>query len=169
MTPVIRELGSDGDYEALTQLLHRAYASLAAMGFKYTATCQSPEVTRSRCKGGTCLVAEIDGVIVGTVTFYNAEQSQHSEWYDRPEVASFGQFGVEPTLQGRGIGKMLMDEVERLAAESGAKEVACDTAEGATHLIELYMRRGYRLVGKVDWKDTNYESVILSKDLRSME
>ncbi|MEO7454200.1 MAG: GNAT family N-acetyltransferase, partial [Fimbriimonadales bacterium] len=153
------------DYEALTGLLHRAYAPLAAMGFRFTATYQSVETTRFRCEGGTCVVAELDGVIVGTVTFYDAGRTEHSEWYDRPEVASFGQFGVEPSIQGNGIGRMLMDEVERLAAESGAKEIACDTAEGATHLIATYERRGYRVVGKVNWGATNYVSVILSKEI----
>jgi GNAT superfamily N-acetyltransferase len=165
MQPTIRPLQAGADYEALTGLLHRAYASLAAMGFRYTATYQSIETTRHRCESGTCLVAEIDGVIVGTVTFYDARQTEHSEWYDRPEVASFGQFGVEPALQGLGIGALLMDEVERLAAESGAKEIACDTAEGATHLIRSYEKRGYRIVGTVDWGATNYLSVILSKEI----
>jgi GNAT superfamily N-acetyltransferase len=163
--PKIRLLGSDADYEALTRLLHRAYASLAEMGFRYTATYQSPEITKNRCESGTCIVAEIDGEIVGTVTFYNPAQTEHSEWYDRPEVASFGQFAVEPAMQGHGIGRLLMDEVERLAWESGAAEIACDTAEGASHLIEMYSRRGYRIVGTVDWRDTNYLSVILSKEL----
>jgi GNAT superfamily N-acetyltransferase len=158
-------LGSDADYEALTRLLHRAYASLAEKGFRYTATYQSPEITKNRCESGTCIVAEIDGEIVGTVTFYNPAQTEHSEWYDRPEVASFGQFAVEPTMQGHGIGRLLLDEVERLAVESGAGELACDTAEGAKHLIALYEKRGYRIVGTVDWGETNYLSVILSKEI----
>ena len=164
----IRRINESDDLVALTELLHRAYAELARMGFRYTATYQSPEITKNRCRAGTCLVAETDGKTVGTVTYYSPEQTEHSEWYDRPEVSSFGQFGVDPSHQGRGIGSRLMDEVERLARESGAEEIACDTAEGATHLIELYGRRGYRLVGTVNWRDTNYVSVVLSKDLRSM-
>jgi GNAT superfamily N-acetyltransferase len=161
----IRRLRGDDEFVALTELLHQAYAELARKGFRYTATYQSIETTKYRSEGGVCLIAELDGIIVGTVTFYNAEQTEHSEWYDRPEVSSFGQFGVEPTKQGQGIGAMLMDEVERLAAESGAKEIACDTAEGASHLIALYERRGYRIVGTVDWRETNYLSVILSKEI----
>ena len=161
----VRRLTPADDLVALTELLHRAYGELARLGFRYTATYQSPAVTQSRCEGGTCLIAEIDGQTVGTATFYSPEQTVHSEWYDRPEVASFGQFGVDPAHQGLGIGARLMEEVERLARASGAAELACDTAQGATHLIELYQRRGYRVVGTVDWRDTNYISVILSKDL----
>lgn len=47
----------------------------------------------------------------------------------------------------------------------GVKELACDTAEGAVHLIALYKKRGYRQVGTADWKGTSYISVVLSKTL----
>ncbi len=164
MDVVIRPLQPGDDFVQLTELLHRAYAQLADMGFRYTATYQSPEITRSRCETGTCLLALQAERMVGTVTYYNPQQTCHAEWYDRAGVASFGQFGVEPSLQGLGIGAKLMDAVEALALSDGAEELACDTAEGATHLIELYKRRGYRQVGTVAWRETNYVSVILSKE-----
>jgi len=127
------------------------------------ATHQGPDITKERCLGGDCFVAESDGCPIGTVTFYSAEKTMGCSWYDRPEVCSFGQFAVEPSLQRAGIGSRLMDAVERRAVETGAGEIALDTAEGATHLIELYKRRGYREVGIADWDETNYQSMILSK------
>ena len=162
---MIRPLAAHDDFVELTGLLHKAYGELARMGFRYMATHQSPEITRERCEHGTTFVVEFDGKLVGTITFYDPGQTGGSPWYDRDDVCSFGQFAVEPDLQRSGIGKQLMDTVELLAAESGASEIACDTAEGAEHLIGLYARRGYRIVGKADWTETNYESVILSKEI----
>ncbi len=133
------------------------------MGFRFMATHQGPDITKERCLGGDCFVADAGGRIIGTVTFYPAEKTMGCAWYDRPEVCSFGQFAVEPSLQRAGIGSLLMDAVERRAVETGAAEIALDTAEGATHLIELYKRRGYREVGIADWDETNYLSMILSK------
>lgn len=135
------------------------------MGFRFMATHQGANITRERCLGGNCFVAEAaaDRKIVGTITFYAAEKTMGCTWYDRPEVCSFGQFAVEPSLQRSGIGSRLMDEGERRAVETGAGEIALDTAEGATHLIELYKDRGYREVGIADWDETNYQSMILSK------
>ena len=60
---------------------------------------------------------------------------------------------------------MLLARAERWAAESGFTELAMDTAEQATHLIELYTRLGYRPVGWVQWQGKVYRSVILSKQL----
>ena len=161
----IRPLAPEDSIEDLTGLLHRAYGRLANMGLRFWATHQSAEHTRKRASKGECYVIEEDGCLVGTIMFYSPEQTRGCLWYDRPEVASFGQFAVEPELQGRGCGRRLMALVEQRAAETGAEEIALDTAEPALHLIELYERRGYRLVGHAQWEGVNYRSVIMSKRL----
>ncbi|MGI8923196.1 MAG: GNAT family N-acetyltransferase [Fimbriimonadales bacterium] len=159
----IRRLEPTDDLQELTDLLHRAYKQLADMGFRFLATHQDTETTRERTQGGECFVGHIEGPIVATMTFYDAAHTSGCSWYDRPEVASFGQFAVEPSLQRSGIGSRLIELAEGRALETGATELALDTAEGATRLIGLYERRGYRLVGNADWNETNYRSVILSK------
>jgi hypothetical protein len=55
--------------------------------------------------------------------------------------------------------------LEERAAELGAAELSIDTAEGATQLVSLYERRGYRHVGTARWPQANYRSVLLSKRL----
>lgn len=154
---------SEGRVSELTSLLHRAYKHLADLGLRYVATYQDDATTLSRIQHAECYVAEFDRRIVGTITFRSAERTSGCDWYDRQDVSSFGQFGVEPSLQGRGIGALLMDKVELRARKTGAAEIALDTAEPATHLIELYTNRGYRIVGNVQWDVTNYRSVIMSK------
>ena len=164
-TFLIRPWRDTDSIEELTELLHRAYAGLAAMGLRYWATHQSAEVTLKRIQQGTCLVAEQDGVIRGSIVFRDATQTSGCPWYDRPDVASFGQFGVDPELQKNGLGRRLLAEVESLAAESGAGELALDTAEPATHLVGWYTRLGYRFIEHAQWQHTNYRSVVLSKSL----
>ena len=152
----------------LTCLLHRAYARLAAMGLRYMATHQSDEVTRERAGQGECYVALKDGVLVGTLLLKSADRTGGSPWLDRPEVASLGQFAVAPEVQALGLGARLMDLVEARATETGAAEIALDTAEPATHLVAWYGRRGYRLIEHAQWEwgHTNYRSVIMSKRVR---
>jgi GNAT superfamily N-acetyltransferase len=149
----------------LTDLLHRAYGALAARGMKYLASHQDQEVTRRRISRGECWLAEADGQIIATVTLRDAAHTKGSPWYDRPEVASFGQFAVDPLWQGRGVGSMLMRWVEERAREKGVVELAADTAEHAEDLIRFYTKRGYRFIEHVRWDVVNYRSVILSKTL----
>ena len=160
-----RPLTSEDSIEELAELLHRAYRRLADMGLRFWATHQDPAQTRKRVLRGECYVIEESGRLVGTIMFYSPEQTRGCLWYNRPEVASFGQFAIEPSLQGRGLGRGLMDLAERRAVETGAEELALDTAEPAHHLIDLYERCGYRLVGHAQWEGVNYRSVIMSKKL----
>jgi GNAT superfamily N-acetyltransferase len=163
----IRPLRPDDPIADITDLLHRAYAALATQGFRFWASHQDEAATRKRFSEGHGYVAERDGKVVGTITLKTKESTKGSPWYDRPDVASFGQFGVEPALQGNGIGGELLRTVEQRAIREGVAELALDTAEGATRLIDLYSKRGYRFIEYVDWRpDTNYRSVILSKTLR---
>lgn len=162
----IRPLVPTDRLDELTELIHRAYAGLAEMGLRFWATHQSVEDTRRRIEGAECAVAEVDGSLAGTITLRAPEAAGGAPWYDRSEVATFGQFAVEPARQGEGIGSALLAWAEVRAAELGARELALDTAESAAHLIEMYQRRGYRFIEHVDWRpQVNYRSVILSKTL----
>jgi GNAT superfamily N-acetyltransferase len=162
-------------FEELTELLHRAYAPLAERGLRYLATHQDADTTRQRAAKGTCFVAVAsDGTLIGTIVVYpptaeldhgNLSGASGPEWYQRPGVASFGQYGVEPAWKGRGIGRALHIAAESHARSLGAIELACDTAEPATDLVEMYARWGYRQVATTQWEVTNYRSVVLSKTL----
>lgn len=161
----IRPLGPSDSFEELTELLHRAYARLASQGMKYYASWQPPEVTRRRCAEGECYLAEHEGRIVGTILFRPPGRFEPTPGYDDVTVASFGQFGVEPEYQGRGVARQLMDFVEDRARECGASALVIDTSERAHDLIATYQRRGYAIIGDVQWEVTNYRSVILRKPL----
>lgn len=149
----------------ITAMLHAAYAGLARMGFRYSATHQDDATTLRRLQKGEAFVAEWNGALAGTITLTGPQPDSKCEWYRRAEVWSFGQFGVRVDLQRCGIGSELYRRVENRARELGAAELALDTAEGARHLREWYERLGYRVVQEVEWGDTNYRSVVMSKGL----
>jgi GNAT superfamily N-acetyltransferase len=161
----IRLIDEHDSIPELTALLHRSYASLAAMGLRYTATHQSDDVTRKRIAGAECYLAFNGDTLCGTITFRSAAATSGTPWYDRPDVASCGQFCVDPNLQSKGLGLRLIQLAEARAIATGAKEFALDTAEPAHHLIGWYTRLGFRFIEHTQWRDTNYRSVVLSKTL----
>jgi GNAT superfamily N-acetyltransferase len=157
--------------EELTALLHRAYRVLAEMGLNYVASTQEVETTAARIELATaCWVVRAGADLVGTACYYGLPYADAGpEWYRRSDVGFFGQFAVEPAMQGSGIGSALLDNVERRARADGKAELACDTAAGAAHLIEFYRRRNFRQVGCHRWPHATYESYVLSKRLRAAE
>jgi hypothetical protein len=63
----IRLLRDEDSREELTELLHRAYAELGSLGFRYRAVDQDVAMTRKRLLRGECYVAVHASVIVGTL------------------------------------------------------------------------------------------------------
>jgi uncharacterized damage-inducible protein DinB/GNAT superfamily N-acetyltransferase len=168
---VIRPFAARDSLAALTDLLHRGYAPLAARGMNFTAADQTLEQTRRRVADGQCWIAEASGVVAGTVTVcgpYAPEQaplSADAPWYRDPDTAHFQQFAVDPAVQGQGLGRRLVATCEAWAREHGYRWLALDTAEPATELRTLYAHLGYRDVGHVQWPGKSYRSVVMRKAL----
>jgi len=68
----------------------------------------------------------------------------------RGDHAYFGMFAVSPTLQGAGLGKVIIAEAERKAREIwGVKEMHMTVISVRNDLIAWYERRGYRRTGEM--------------------
>jgi predicted N-acetyltransferase YhbS len=93
-------------------MLHEAYAPLAARGMRFVASHQNSATTHKRMARGETMVAEDEGAIVGVVTLKHADETHGSPFYERPDVAGFGQFAVRPSHQSRGIGAALLNLVK---------------------------------------------------------
>jgi GNAT superfamily N-acetyltransferase len=157
---------ADDDIDALTDLLHRAYAPLASRGLRFTATHQSAEVTRLRLSRGYPFIADWNGKPSGTVTVYGPDPESDVPEYRDESSFHFGQFGVDPIHQGLGIGKALHDAIIDHAMEQDAHFMCLDTAAPAEDLIGLYQKWGYAIVNRMSFSSVNYDSVIMRRDLR---
>ncbi len=171
MGATVRPIAPSDSLEALTALLHRAYAPLGAKGLNYTAVDQRVDDTARRFASGHGFVAEQDGVIVGTVVVngpLDADEKPDARacaWYLRRDVAHLHQLGVEPAAQGQGTGPALIAACERWAVDQGFRAMALDTAMPATHLRQRYAALGYADVGDVQWSGKRYRTVIMVKPL----
>lgn len=153
--------------DEITALLHQAYAKLAAMGFNYVAATQDASVTAKRLQAGDSYVARVEGQLVGVISYYESLMPGFSEppLYGDKDACHFGQFAVLPGKQNLGVGRQLLEYVENHAQSRGKKQIACDTAEGATHLLSFYEKRGYSPAGYHQWAHACYRSIILCKAL----
>jgi GNAT superfamily N-acetyltransferase len=88
------------------------------------------------------LVAEIEGEVAGTVSFY-ADASREglgfpSGW------AGFRTLAVDPAMRGRGIGKVLLQTCLDKARTRGAPTLAIHTSEVMPAARRLYEQAGFR-------------------------
>lgn len=162
---LIRPYQLDDPIPEITTLLHRAYAKPAGQGIRFWASRQDDSVTESRLKKGTSFMAVTDGRIVGTISVYGPDKNSPAEFYRRDDVRYFGQFGVDPDLQGTGLGKRLYQTVEDHCRTNKVKYLALDTCENATELIKMYQRWGFKQVDRVKWEVVDFRSIIMAKEL----
>ncbi|MFJ3646919.1 GNAT family N-acetyltransferase [Streptomyces murinus] len=115
---------------------------------------------------GECWTALRAGGLVGTVTVtapYGAP-----EGYPAPAGAGlFWQLAVDPEYRAMGLGQWLLTLAEERIGALGFSQVVIDTSAEAVDMIGWYRRRGYMSVGRWRWRVTNYESVVLMKELRT--
>ncbi|MFJ8442515.1 GNAT family N-acetyltransferase [Kitasatospora griseola] len=161
---VLRRFTERDSIDELTQLLHRAYSDHAVAGRVFFASYQSVQDTANRLGQGECWMAERETELVGTVTV--AARHAVPVGYPAPtEAGSFWQLAVDPAFQGSGLGNRLLTLAEERIVALGSTKAVIDTSAHAVDLVAWYRRRGYLPIGTWQWDVTNYESVVLLKDL----
>ncbi|MEU8629699.1 GNAT family N-acetyltransferase [Streptomyces sp. NPDC048669] len=138
---------TDADVPALVELIQSAYrGDSSRAGWTTEADIlqgrrTDPQGVRAVVEdpGSRMLVVERDGGPVACC------QLEH-----RGEAAYFGMFAVRPSLQGGGLGKVIIAEAERTVRESwGVREMHMTVISVREDLIAWYERRGYRRTGKM--------------------
>ena len=95
-----------------------------------------------RAGGRVLLVAEGDGMLVGTV------QLDHDTMPNQPHRAEVSKLLVHPGYRRRAIARRLMAAVEQAAVGLGRRLITLDTRTGDT-AQPLYESLGYRTVGEI--------------------
>lgn len=104
--------------------------------------------------GSRMILAEADGKLIGCCRLEGRSG----------DSAYLGMFSVRPTLQGRGVGRAILAEAERLAlVELGAKTMTMTVLGQRLELVAWYERLGYRPTGKKTPFDFRAEPVNVAK------
>lgn len=93
-------------------------------------------------KGGTLLVAELDGVVVGHMAMW-FERMPPFVREELRDIAYLGDLFVRAAHRGHGIGAALIAEAERLARDRGVRRIMLGVITG-NPAEAAYRRLGYR-------------------------
>ena len=113
---------------------------IAALNAELTATFPEPGATHFSLSGtqvaageGAFLVAYLDGAAVGCGAVRRIDE----------ETAELKRMYVEPSVRGRGVGRALVDALEREARLLGLKTIVLETGTRLAPAIKLYEKMGY--------------------------
>lgn len=105
--------------------------------------------TGARTRDAEVWVAELDGRVVGTVTWAGRGSGQREVSHDGE--AEFRMLGVDPSAQGRGVGAALLEAVLDRARADGYDAVVLCSATWMTPAHRLYVGAGFRRIPERDW------------------
>jgi len=121
---------------AARQCLERYFAELAARfpeGYDRKAD-GAAELEEFCPPAGAFLLAEAAGKPVGCGALRAFS----------PGIGEIKRMWVSPEFRGQGVGRKLLESLERAATEKGLRAVRLDTHSSLTQALELYRTSGYR-------------------------
>lgn len=89
-------------------------------------------------------MAEQDGALVGLVTASLLDQPGNGMYHYEGPLVWIGDIVVTKSARRRGVGGMLLAEVESWARSRGAAHIQLNTHYGNDGALALYERNGYR-------------------------
>jgi GNAT superfamily N-acetyltransferase len=119
-----------------------------------------------RSTGGELLVAELDGAVVGTVTFVRPGDA---EWEGRREPdgdSGFRVLAVSPEAEGRGVGRALVLACLERARELGSRRMVIVSMAWMDRAHRLYLGLGFRRRPDLDVRFPGGDGVVFDLDLR---
>ncbi len=148
------------EFSAASDLIRAAYREYAArMPDRWQRYLDRAADVWSRADEGELLVAERDGSIVGSVTFYHpGPQAAAQGW---PEGwAGIRLLAVPPAERGRGFGRAIMEATVERARQIGAGALALHTTEMMAIARAMYERMGFERVPEYDFHPSSGRTVM---------
>jgi ribosomal protein S18 acetylase RimI-like enzyme len=110
----------------------------------------------SRLQSAEVLVAEVDGRMVGTITFYANANDEGMPSRFPSHTAGIRATAVEPSARGNGIGRALVDACIERAEAAGLASIALHTADFMVAAVALYEKAGFRRAPAYDYRASDY-------------
>ena len=141
MTVEVRPITPDDDAKAAGAIVQQAYFALP--GYP-----RDPEYdvllvdVPTRAVEAQVVVAVDDGRIVACLTYVADHTNVHAE-FDDADAASFRYFGVDPSVQGAGVGEAMVQWCIAEARRTGKHRLRIHTLESMPGAQRLYLRMGF--------------------------
>ena len=158
----IRQMRPD-EATRVGQLTLAGYDAYGRIDGPYRQDLADPLRRRDGCTA--LLVAELDGEVVGTVTFVLPGDEQ---WEGRVEPegdAGFRILAVDPAAEGRGVGRALVGACIAAARARGCRRIAIVTMAWMDRAQRMYAQLGFRRRPDLDVRFPSGVGYVLTYDL----
>lgn len=137
------------EYEHVGELTYNAYLPLFGTGQLGWYGRQLRDVG-SRAEVAEIIVAELEGVVVGALAYYDDYSGEVEDDVQLVDSAGFRVLAVDPAGQGKGVGEALTRWCLDRAAADGRAAVVLHTTDYMAAAQRLYRRVGFERFEEID-------------------
>ena len=126
------------------------------------------DIIRADVEQGNLYIMRVDGTLAAAVVLMAGQEPDYDTllWSCGVRPGIFHRLAVRPSMQGTGLGGLVMDDVLQILRRQGCDCVRCDTSEKNRRAIRLYEKLGFRPCGMIRWEDAVGNNVTFDKPLR---
>ena len=109
-----------------------------------------------------------DGVIAAAVVLTAGQEEEFGalRWTYGVRPGSFRRLAVHPSMQGAGLGGIVVDDVLQILRRRGCDCARVDTSEENRNAVRLYEKLGFRRCGRLRWPDSDWDTIDFDKQLK---
>lgn len=149
--PVVVRPVRPEEYRALGELTVAAYRALADPALDADYVAELRDVARRAAEVPVLVAVDGRGRVLGGVTYVPGPGTAYSE-SEAADEAGIRMLAVDPSLQGRGVGRLLVEACLERARAAGRRRLVLLTRPSMAAAHHLYRRLGFRRAPARDWE-----------------
>ena len=128
----------------------------------------SEDIIRKSVAKGHIHYLRTDGEISAAVSLTAGQEPEYERlsWTGGIRPGSFRLLAVHPSMQGAGLGGLVLDDVQQMLRRSGCDCVRCDTSEANETAVRFYEKLGFRKCDRLRWPDSPGDNITFDKPLK---
>ena len=146
--------GTPEELDAVCGLVEAANAEMRARGIdQWDEEYPTREDFAQDIKTGSLYIVSEDGETAAVYVISEEAEDAYKECdWENANPCVLHRLCVSPERQGRGLGKRILDRVERQLADMGYDSVRLDVFSKNPRAMRLYEKNGYVRRGHADWR-----------------